>query len=186
MKRHFIWIVLATVVLLFQSMACGHKDEEEKMIEVISEKIWFTTLEERWNTNYAGDSIPDSYRSWTYYTIPGSENWLWYFFKDNTGYEIHTQDYDTLYYHFEYSYSYKDNSILIKFETNDGSTEEYTTNIEQIDDKNFIWSNEYRPHQFERVSTVNVTSDSKRRNVFKPNAKNTSYKPAGPMIPINQ
>lgn len=186
MKKHFIRFGFALLALLFLSTSCCHKDEEEKMIEAIAEKVWFTTLEERWNTNYAGDSIPESYRSWTYYMTPGSENWLWYFFKDNTGYEIHTQDFDTLYYHFEYSYSYSKNSIFVKYETSDGSSEEYTAVIEQIDDQNFIWSNEYRPHQFERVSTVNVTGDSKREGAFKANPKHIGYKPTGPMIPIAQ
>ena len=186
MNKHFIRIGVALLGMLFLSTACCHKADEEAMIEAISEKVWFTTLEERWNTNYYNDSIPDSYRSWSYYMIPGSENWLWYFLKDNSGYEIHTLDYDTIYYHFEYSYTYKNNCLYIKFETEDGGTEEYSATINYIDDQHFGWQHEYRPHQFERISTVNVTGGSKRNSVFKPNPKNVELKPVGPMIPLSK
>lgn len=185
MRKHFVLIGLASLFILYLTTSCCHKKEEEAMINAMINRVWFTTTEERWNTDYYDNYIPESYRSWTYYKTPGSENWLWYFFEDNVGYEIHTDNYDTIYYHFEYTYKFKNNSLYVKFETTDGSTEEYHATIDQIDDNNFIWTNEYRSHSFEKVTTENVTgSGSKRGGAFRVNPKKVSLKPAGPMIPF--
>lgn len=182
MNRHFVQFGFATLLILVLSTSCCHKKEEEQVIRTISNKIWFTTKEERWNTDYYNNYIPESYRSWSYYKIPGSENWLWYFSEENIGYEVHTKDYDTTYYEFEYTYSYKNNSLYVKFETVDENTEEYNVTIDQIDDNNLIWEHEYRSHSFEKVTTENVTGNSKRGGAIKINPKNIQRKPSGPMI----
>ena len=185
MKKHFVLIGFVALFVLSLTSSCCHKKEEEAVINAVTNRVWFTSFYERWDTDYHNDSIPDSYRSWTYYKIPGSENWLWYFFEDYTGYEIHTEDYDTIYYHFEYSYKYKDNSLYVKYETIDGSTEDYHAVIKQLDDNLFIWTNEYRSHSFEKVTTENVTGHQ-RGGEFKVHPKKVSYKPVGPMIPITK
>lgn len=182
MNKHIIKFSLATLLLLVLTTSCCHKKDEEKVINAIINRVWFTTKEERWNTDYSDNYIPESYRSWSYYKIPGSENWLWYFFDNNEGYEIHTKDYDTTYYHFEYSYRYKDNSLYVSYETVDGSTEEYNVQLEQLDEDNLIWQHEYRSHSFEKVTNENVTGDSKRGGVINLNPKNVKRKPSGPMI----
>ena len=176
-------IGFTALLLLALTASCGHKKEEQEMINAIANKVWFTTLEERWNTNYNDEDIPESYRKWTFEMTPGSENWLWYFYSDKTGYEIHTQNYDTVLYKLEYSYTYKNNCFYVKYETTDGSTEEYRATIEQINNKHFVWVDEYRPHQFERVTNVNVTGS--KRDAFKINPKNVKRKPVGPMIPTD-
>lgn len=185
MRKHFILLGFAALYVLVLSSCC-HKKEEQEVINTIINKVWFTTSDERWNTDYSNNYIPESYRKYTYTTKPGSENWLWYFMDDFTGYEINTENFDTVYYHFEYKYTYKDNSLYVKFETIDGSTEEYHASVEQIDDKSFIWSHEYRSHQFERITTENVTGSSKRGEVFRINPRNVKRKPVGPMIQVTK
>lgn len=182
MNKHFTRFSFAALLLLVLTTSCCHKKEEEEVIKAIINRVWFTTKEERWNTDYNNNYIPESYRSWTYYKTPGSENWLWYFFEDNVGYEIHTKDYDTTFYEFEYAYSYRDHSLYVSFETIDESTEEYYATIDQLNNDNFIWELEYRSHSFEKVTTENVTGDSKRGGVFNLNPKNVKRKPSGPMI----
>ena len=182
MNKHFAQFGFAALLLLVLTTSCCHKKDEEKVINTMINRVWFTTKEERWNTDYNNDSIDFSYRAWDYYMIPGSENWLWYFMEDNVGYEVHTKDYDTIYYRFEYSYRYRDNSLFVSFESVDGSTEEYRASIVHLDDLNFIWQHEYRSHSFEKVTTENVTGDSKRGGVFNLNPKNVKRKPSGPMI----
>lgn len=184
MNKHFTQFGFIAMLLLVLTTSCNHKKKEEEIINTIINKVWFTTKEERWNTDYSNNLIPESQREWEYYKIPGSENWLWYFSEENIGYEVHTKDYDTTYYEFEYTYSYRNNSLYVKFETVDGSTEEYQAHIEQLDDYNFIWQHEYRSHSFERVITENVTGNSKRGGAMKINPKNIQRKPSGPLIQV--
>lgn len=84
MNKHITKFGLAALLLLVLTTSCCHKKDEEKVINAIINRVWFTTKEERWNTDYNNNYIPESYRSWSYYKTPGSENWLWYFF-DNKG-----------------------------------------------------------------------------------------------------
>ena len=73
MNRHFVQLGFITLLILVLFTSCCHKKEEEEVIKTVSNKIWFTTKEERWNTDYYNNYIPESYRFWDYYKIPGSE-----------------------------------------------------------------------------------------------------------------
>ena len=152
-------------------------------ISMIVEKVWFTRFYERWDTDFYNEYIPESYRSWTYYSDPGLENWFWYFFEDTISYQIHTVNYDTVYYPFEYIYYPEGDSIYINFLTVDETVEDYHATIHQLDHEYFTFSDAYRPHQFEKITTVNVTE--KGRSEIKINPKKVKSKPAGPLIPIS-
>ena len=153
-------------------------------ISILVNKIWFTSFYERWNTDYNNDSIPDSYRYWQYYSNPGYENWFWYFLADQTSYQIYTKNYDTVYYPFEYIYYPEGDSIYINFLTTDSTVEDYHATFNRLDNDLFIILNEYRPHQFERITSNNVTGNSKSR--IKINPKKVKNKPAGPLITISE
>ena len=153
-------------------------------INHLVQKVWFTRTNERWDTDYFNDYIPESYRLWTYYNDPGSENWFWYFIDDQTSYQIHTKEYDTVYYPFEYVYYPEGDSLYVNFITTDNSVEDYHATINQLDEKNFIITYAYRPHQFEKITSINVTGD--RRGMFKINPKKVANKPAGPLITVHR
>lgn len=151
-------------------------------IAILINKVWFTTFYERWNTSYYNDSIPDSYRYWQYYANPGDENWFWYFIEDDISYQIHTKDFDTVYYPFEYTYYPDGDSIYINYVTVDETVEDYHATFNRLDDQYFVLVNEYRPHQFERITSANVTGNSRRE--LRINPKKVKSKPAGPLITV--
>ena len=151
-------------------------------INKIINKVWFTRLYERWNTDFHNQYIDESYRSWLYYAEPEYENWFFYFLNDGTGYEIRSYHYDTIYYPYQYMYYPDCDSLFISFQTVDDSlTEDYRAVIYELNQERFVFLNEYRNHQFEKINTVNV-SNSKRE--IKINPKKVVRKPAGPLIQV--
>lgn len=160
-------------------------------ISMIVRKFWFTRFYERWNTDYYDEYIPESYRSWTYEFDPGAENWLWFFIEDTISYQIHTFThienneviFDTVFYPFEYIYYPEGDSIYVNFLTVDETVEDYHATIYQLDHSYFVFSDAYRPHQFEKITTINVTGGG--RSEIKVNPKKVRSKPAGPLISVN-
>ena len=146
-------------------------------------KVWFLRFYERWNTDYWNNYIPESYRTWTYYTDFEFENWYFYFFDDNTGYQINTHAGDTISYPYQYHYYPEGDSLLIVFEANSGNTiEDYHAVIHELNDVNFSFSDAYRPHYYEKLNMINVTGS--KNNTIKINPKTITTKPAGPLIPV--
>ena len=153
-------------------------------INVIINKVWFTLTDERWDTDYFNQVIPESYRSYSYYSNAGYENWFFYFLENNTGYQVRTYDGDTIYYPYNYTYYPDVDSLDISFEIEGDSVarEDYHTIVHQLDEENFVISHAYRPHQYEKITSVNVTGT--RREVFRINPKKIQSKPKGPLIPV--
>lgn len=151
-------------------------------INQIIRKVWFTRFYERWNTDFYGQYINESYRSWTYYAEPQYENWFFYFLNDGTGYEIRAHNYDTVYYPYNYQYYPENDSLYISFQLEDDSiTEDYRAIIYEVNEERFVFLNEYRAHQFEKINTVNVSTS---KSDIKINPKKVKPKPAGPIIQV--
>lgn len=151
-------------------------------ISAIARKVWFLRTNERWDTDYFNNVIPESYRSITYYSNPGFENWFFYFLEDSTGYQVRTYQGDTLQYHYHYIYYPKGDSLNMRFEAVGDSVEDYHTIIHILNNQEFGITNPYRPHQYERLYMVNVTGDE--RGLLNINPKNTALKPKGPLVPM--
>ncbi len=159
-------------------------------INTILYKVWFTVTDERWDTDYLDRIIPESYRSYRYYSNPGYENWFFYFYDDHNGVQIYTNNGDTIYYPYTFTFYPDVDSLDICFEVIADSTliadstvmEDYHTIVHQIDNEFFSFSHDYRPHQFEMVTTANVTGNQK--DVIKINPKKVQAKPKGPLIPV--
>ena len=153
-------------------------------INAIIHKVWFTLSDERWDTDYFNHIIPESYRSYTYYSNAGFENWFFYFLDDSTGYQVRTYNGDTIYYPYKFTYYPDVDSLFISFENAEDSTarEDYRTIIHQLNNEFFVFSHAYRPHQFEKITTANVTGG--QRESFKVNPKKIQAKPKGPLIPV--
>lgn len=152
-------------------------------IDFISNKIWFLRTYERWDSNYLNVVIPESYRSWTYYTDFGNENWFFYFLNDLTGYEIRVRGNDTIYYPYDYVYYPEGDSLYVLFQNSEPNTkEDYHATIYELNSERFTFSDAYRPHQFEKLFLVNVSRG--QRSDLKINPKKITKKPAGPLIQL--
>ena len=128
--------------------------------------------------------IPESYRSYRFYSNEGFENWFFYFYDDHSGVQVYTHDGDTIYYPYTFTFYPDVDSLDISFEVVGDSTimEDYHTIVHQLDNEFFSFSHAYRPHQFELVTTANVTGDQKKD--LKINPKKVQAKPKGPLIPV--
>lgn len=144
-------------------------------------KVWFTRTYERWDTDYYNQIIEESYRDWVYYVDWDYVNWYFFFMEDGTGYEIRAYQGDTLYYPYQFSYYPERDSLFISFETTMDTVESYNAIVHELNQERFTFSNEYRPHQFEMIYTVNVTGT---RNQLKLNPKKVARKPDGPLIQV--
>ena len=153
-------------------------------ISALVRKVWFTRTEERWNSDYYDVVIPESYRSWTFWADEGYDQWFFYFFEDNIGYQIHVYRDDTIYYpyHFNYEPDFDSLNICYEMVSDTVELEDYHTVVHRLDDEYFIFSHAYRPHQFEQVTAVNVTGDEKK--AFRINPKKIGQKSKGPLIPV--
>ena len=153
-------------------------------INAIIRKVWFTLSDERWDTDYYNHVIPESYRIYNYYSNEGFENWFFYFLDDSTGYQIRTYQGDTIYYPYSFTFYPDVDSLDIFFQVVGDSTllEDYHTIIHQLNNEFFVFSHAYRPHQFEKITTANVTGGQK--GMFKVNPKKIQNKPKGPLIPV--
>lgn len=152
-------------------------------IDNLTGRIWFLRFYERWNTDFYDQYIPDSYRAFTYYTNTDDHNWYLYFTNDSIGYQIHTKAGDTVYYAYDYIYYPDGDSLYINYETLSDTVEDYHCHIYQLDNEMFVFSNEYKWHQFEKLTNYNL-SDTKIRLNPHPNPKQIRIKPRGPMIQI--
>ena len=152
-------------------------------------KVWFLRFYERWNTDYWDNYIPESYRTWTYYSDYENEKFFFYFNDDDTGYQIYTQADDTVYYPFQFEYFPETDSLEIAFETTNNTVEDYHAIIHQLNNSDFSFSNGYVPkqptksfHYFEKLNMVNVSTG--KRQELKVNPKKIAPKPAGPLIKL--
>ena len=151
-------------------------------INPITRKVWFLRFYERWDVDYWNNVIPESYRNWTYYTDIEFENWYFYFEDDNNGYQVHTQNGDTVYHPCHYVFYPDGDSLNIVFETTDSGIEDYHAVIHELSNSNFSFSDQYDWHEYEKLNMVNVSTS--KRNALKVNKKKIAPKPAGPLIQL--
>lgn len=175
MKKRTLGIGILFFVAMAAFTSC-HKIN----ITQITQKLWFLRTYERWDTDNNNKVIPDSYRDWTYYGNEGYENWFFYFKEDNSGYQYHTYQGDTIVYFFEYYYYPKGDSLNIIFQTENDSVENYHATINELTESVFSFTNPYRPHQYERLNMVNATGNTRAKPNLNP--KKIAKKPAGALI----
>lgn len=158
--------------------------QEKIDIDYLHNKIWFLRDYERWDCDFYNTVIPESYRSWTFYSDYGNENWFFYFLEDSTSYEIRIKEDDTLFYYFDYQYYPNGDSLYINFQTVDSTVEDYHASIQELNNERFTFSDEWGWHEFEKLYLVNVSRD--KRSELKINPKKIAKRPAGPLIELNK
>lgn len=177
MKKRILGIGILLLVAIVALTSCHHKKID---INNITQIVWFLRTYERWDTDNHDKIIPDSYRSWTYYGNEGYENWFFYFKDDNTGYQYHTYQGDTIVYSFDYLYYPKGDSLNIIFQTVTDSVENYHAVINELTESTFSFTNPYRPHQYEQLNMVNANASKRAKPNLNP--KKITKKPAGALI----
>lgn len=148
-------------------------------------KVWFTLSDERWDTDYWNHVIPESYRNYHYYSDDIYEHWFFYFFSEHHGYQVRTYNGDTINYPFTFTFYPDVDSLDMSFDPVGDTVvlEDYHTIIHRLDNEFFVISHAYRPHQYEKITTANVTGEEKA--VFSINPKKVKAKPKGALIPVD-
>ena len=147
----------------------------------ITNKVWFLHEYERWATDFYDEYIEDSYQHWNYYIDETFDNWFLYFKDENEGYQYHTKNGDTTIYRYEYTYYPLGDSLYINFETDSTEVEDYHAIIHELSNRDFIFSDEYHPHQFEKLFMANVSTSKVHLNI---NPTKFKKKQRGPLIQI--
>ena len=176
----------STMITVVSGNGKIHKEiavsQEKVDIDYIHNKIWFLRFYERWDRDYYNVVIPESYRSWTYYTDEGNENWFFYFMDNATGYQIRIQGNDTILYEYEYVYYPEGDSLYILFHTIETTVEDYHATIHELNNERFSFSDEWGWHEYEKLNLVNVSRGE--RSEIRINPKRISKKPGGPLIQL--
>lgn len=129
----------------------------------ITDTKWGVYTYERWNTDYYGNILDETYTITNYNPfneeVPG---WTMYFLKNNHGvqtdrkYNKESQLVQVL-YPFDYEYNHSTGHLHITFESEDPELNEYyDTDVLTLNDTIFIIQDEYRSHFFEKASMRKV------------------------------
>lgn len=157
----------------------------QQPIEIVNihNKVWFLHEYERWATDYYNDYIEDSYQQWNYYIDESFDNWFFYFKADSTGYQYHTKNGDTTAFAYTYIYYPLGDSLYINFITDTTVVEDYHATIYELNQQNFVFSDEYLPHQFEKLYMANISTRKTDLNISPDKLKK---KITGPLIPVDK
>lgn len=119
--------------------------------EGLYNKVFSVMSRERWNTDYYGDVIEDTYRHYEYNPYDTTIGYQMYFLANDTGYQRdHLADTGN-WWMFTYKYD-NDNQILdISFLLSDDTTEEYSMEVLTASDSIFRFMHEFRPNFWERA-----------------------------------
>lgn len=148
----------------------------------IHNKVWFLHEYERWATDYADVYIDDSYKHWNYYIDESFDNWFFYFMADSTGYQLHTKNGDTTAFAYSYIYYPLGDSLYINFVTDSTEVEDYHATILELNQQNFVFFDEFLPHQFEKLYMANIST----RSPFTVSPNKIKKRKGGPLIPIEE
>lgn len=149
----------------------------------IHNKVWFLHEYERWAMDYQNEYIEDSYEHWNYYIDESFDNWFFYFMADSTGYQLHTKNGDTVAYAYTYIYYPLGDSLYINFVTDTTVTEDYHAVIHELNHDNFVFSDEYRSKQYEKLFMANIST---KRGPIKVSPDKIRKKEKGPMIEVER
>ena len=128
---------------------------------------------EHWNTDYFGQIIEDSYKTWEYDPFDTTQGYLMYFFEDGTGVQRdHHKDTVVSYYAFTYDYNASNRMMHIEFETVGDEPEDYDLSLLTASEELFRFMHEYKPNWWERADMRKIgTINSGEKSLLKRAAK---------------
>lgn len=114
-------------------------------------KVYGVMRREKWNTDFYGQIIEDSYEDKVYDPFDTTRGYLMYFLEDGTGLQRDHHTDTVAWYSFDYLFD-ADSSILhIKFHLMDGGIEPYDPEVLCASDSLYRIFHEYAKQSFERV-----------------------------------
>lgn len=111
---------------------------------------------ERWNTDYFGQMIEDSYRHWEFNPYDTTTGYRMYFFEDGHGVQRDHHNDSVVYYTFTYDYNAANRSLYIEFDLVSDSLENYSVNVLTASEELFRFHHEYKPNFWERADMRKV------------------------------
>ena len=139
--------------------------QNKVLFEGLYNKVFSVTSRERWNTDYYGDMIEDTYRHYEYNPYDTAIGYQMYFLANDTGYQCDHQSADSVtWWMFTYRYDNENQILDLSFILNEEGTEDYSLEVLTASDSVFRFIHEFRPNFWER-------SDMRRIGTIVPNAK---------------
>ena len=111
---------------------------------------------ERWNTDYFGQMIEDSYKHWEFNPYDTTTGYMMYFFEDGHGVQRDHHNDSVVYYTFTYDYNAANRSLYIEFDLVSDSLENYSVNVLTASEELFRFHHEYKPNFWERADMRKV------------------------------
>jgi hypothetical protein len=140
----------------------------------IANTIWGVAFYERWNTDFYGEMIPETYETYTFNPEDTLQGFTMYFFENNSGCQADNKTSGRSYFLFDYEYDESNSNFYISFETNEGSApEDYNAHVNTLNDTLFVLTNEYKDHWFEKatMSKIGEIETNQKSRMTYPKAK---------------
>lgn len=113
-------------------------------------KVYGLMFREKWNTDYYGQIIEDSYKSYEYNPYDTTMGYLMYFLEDGQGIQRDRHEDHAVYYPFTYAYNPVEQILHIEFATVDGAPEDYDPQVLTASDSLYRFIHEWKPNFWER------------------------------------
>ena len=130
--------------------------------------IYGVTKEERWNTDFYGNVIADSYKEWSFNPHDTTTGFTMYFAEDGFGVQEDRYNTPHVYYTFHYNYDNVTRILHIEFDLVDTTqTEIYDARVLTATERKFRFEQEYKPDFWERTEMTKIgTIDSQIKNII--------------------
>lgn len=130
--------------------------------------IYGMTKEERWNTDFYGNVIADSYKEWSFNPHDTTTGFTMYFAEDGFGVQEDRYNTPHVYYTFHYNYDNVTRILHIEFDLVDTTqTEIYDERVLTATERKFRFEQEYKPDFWERTEMTKIgTIDSQTKNII--------------------
>lgn len=127
-------------------------------------KIFGVMARERWDEDYYGQIIEETYKYKTYDPYDTTRGYLMYFLEDGKGVQRDHHNDTAVYYDFTYEYNDVDQILHVEFETVIDTVEAYDAHVLTASDSLYRFIHEFLPMQWERA-------DMRKIGVFNPDEK---------------
>ena len=114
-------------------------------------KIFGCMFRERWNTDYFGQMLEDTYLTYEYNPYDTTTGYLMYFLENGQGVQRDHHTDTVAYYLFNYDYNPIEQTLHFEFETVSDTIEPYDVNVLTASDSLYRFMHEYKPNFWERA-----------------------------------
>ena len=138
--------------------------------EGLVNRVFGVIFVEHWVLDFYDQMIEDEYKSAEYDPSDTTTGYLFIFLEEGKGYQRDHHNEKVVYYPFEYEYDPENQILHFRFETIDGSPENYSPNVLTASDSLFRYKHEYKTKRWERIDmrrigTINPEEKALLRNL---------------------